>query len=337
MRLLTSRSIRTGLSALSATALLTASLAVVGPNSVQAAENSATLAGQLTAIDGNLNNLNGQIGETQGQVAETNGKITSLDAAIAAKQQELAAKQALLKEAVVQSYQAEKTSSLEVLAANSTLSSVMGQQHYRSEIADKTKKAAEAVEQVKQSITEQRNELSKKRDGLVALESQLTTNRDTVQAQASAKLALLEVTKGEEASYQQLVAAEKLKEQEAAISSTSTSVPTSAPSAPPSGPPSSFGGGGNNPYPFGQCTWYVYSATGRGQNGNAGTWRPTSSTPGVGKIMIWRPGQGGASGAGHVGVVIGVSGNMVTIRHMNWGGAFGQVTTGNFPSTGMFY
>lgn len=92
-----------------------------------------------------------------------------------------------------------------------------------------------------------------------------------------------------------------------------------------------------NIYPYGQCTWYAFSVTGRGQNGNAGTWRPSSSTPAVGKIMIWRPGQQGASGAGHVGVVIAVNGNSITIRHMNWGGGFGQVTTGTFQSTGLFY
>lgn len=311
---------------------LVAGTVFVSPSAL-AKEDSQTLSGELASIDNNLNSLNAQVSDAQGQIGETNAKIAGLDQQIAAKEAELVAKRAILKEAMIQSYQSDKTSSLEVLATNATLSSVMNQQEYRTEISSKTQKAAEAVEQVQQSIEDQRGELAKKRDGLVALASQLESSRDTVAAQSTAKQALLEATKGEEAKYQQLKAAEQLEQQQATISSSAS--PSSS-SGGEGGAVSGFSGG-NNRYPFGQCTWYVFSATGRGQNGNAGSWRATSSTPGVGKIMIWRPGQGGASGAGHVGVVIGVSGNMVTIRHMNWGGGFGQVTTGTFPSTGAFY
>lgn len=44
-----------------------------------------------------------------------------------------------------------------------------------------------------------------------------------------------------------------------------------------------------------------------------------NNTPSVGAIMVWPAGYGGASGAGHVGIVTGVNGNgTVAVRHENW-------------------
>lgn len=80
------------------------------------------------------------------------------------------------------------------------------------------------------------------------------------------------------------------------------------------------------------CVACVKAMTGRSQNGNAGTWKASSSTPSIGAIMIWRPGQQGAGSAGHVGVVVGIHGNKVSVKHCNWGG--GQT---EFYSTGLFW
>lgn len=82
----------------------------------------------------------------------------------------------------------------------------------------------------------------------------------------------------------------------------------------------------------GNCVVCVKAMTGRSQGGNAGTWRPTSSVPWIGAIMIFRPGEQGASGAGHVGVVVGIHGNKISVAHCNWGG--GQT---EFYSTGKFF
>lgn len=79
------------------------------------------------------------------------------------------------------------------------------------------------------------------------------------------------------------------------------------------------------------CVVCVRALTGRSQNGNAGTWKASHSTPRIGDIMIWRPGQQGASSAGHVGVVVGVHGNRVSIKHCNWQGQT------EFASTGLFW
>lgn len=92
------------------------------------------------------------------------------------------------------------------------------------------------------------------------------------------------------------------------------------------GSPGYVGGGGN-------CVSFVCSlAPGLCQQGNAGTWRANSSVPSIGAVMIFRPGQQGASGAGHVGIVTGINPNgTINLAHANWAG---QTT---FSSTGNFY
>lgn len=78
------------------------------------------------------------------------------------------------------------------------------------------------------------------------------------------------------------------------------------------------------------CVACVKAMTGRGQNGNAGQWRASSSTPWIGAIMIFYAGEQGASGAGHVGVVTGIHGNQIELAHCNWQGQTTFYSTGKF-------
>ena len=298
-----------------------------------AAETPTTLADANAAMDANLGSLNQQAAGLGGQIGEVNGVISKLEAEHGALVPVLAQKQQLLKDTIKQAYVAGEPSSLEVIASNKTFSGVVGQQHYRDQIGEKTQRAADELEATKKQLDEKLAEANKKRDGLVALKADMDEKVATAEAQAAAKAALAALTQNKEAEYQRMMASQRAEESATLVAAAASPAPSARPS--PSGTPRPVRG--NNPYPYGQCTWYVYDQTGRGQMGNAGSWQPTSSTPGVGKIMIWRSGEQGASGAGHVGVVIGVSGNTVTIRHMNWGGGPGVVTTGTFQSTGKFY
>lgn len=116
--------------------------------------------------------------------------------------------------------------------------------------------------------------------------------------------------------------------QERVVKAQTAPVPKAIPKAAPAAPGGSLGFvmAGNN------CVVCVRAMTGRSQNGNAGTWRASHSTPNIGDIMIWRPGQGGAGSAGHVGVVKGINADgTVNIAHCNWPGQT------RFASTGLFW
>lgn len=95
-----------------------------------------------------------------------------------------------------------------------------------------------------------------------------------------------------------------------------------------------------NSYSPGYCTWFAKSKRADLPNnlGNAVTWLSraaaqgysTGSTPRVGAVA-W---QGG--GLGHVAIVTGVSGNMVTIREMNFKGRY-IVSSRTVPSSTFKY
>ncbi len=339
-----SRLSRLPISLFSVATLLISTLTLpVSPQTAQAAEQAASLADATAAMDANLASLTSQAGDLQTQSAEVGGTITKLEAEHVALLPQIDQKHGLLRDSIKEAYLAGDPSSVEVLASNQTFSGVVGQQHYRDEIGSKTQKAATDLEATKVALQGKLDEAKQKREGLVALQAQLEEKIGTAQAQAEAKAALAEATQGQEEAYQKMVAEQGAADVAAVVAPTASPSPSpAARRSTPSPQPASSGGSvsgvrGNNPYPYGQCTWYVYNQTGRGQMGNAGSWQATSSTPAVGKLMIWRPGQMGATGAGHVGVVIAVSGGSVTVREMNWNGGPGVVSTHTQASTGLFY
>ncbi len=87
-----------------------------------------------------------------------------------------------------------------------------------------------------------------------------------------------------------------------------------------------------NSYYAGQCTWYVKNTLSWVGNywGNANQWaasaaaagRLVDSNPTVGSSAVFMPGVAGASSYGHVAVVTGVNGGMVTISEMNAQGEY---------------
>ncbi len=310
-------------------------LSVVPTTTPAVAADTANACGALTApMNAALASANKRAAELQGQIDEVNGKIAGLESKLEAQRAEKAQLVSnysqLLRTDYI--YMSRDTSGVEVAVSDSTLSDLAAKQKYPEMFADQINRQYDEIQRLSADMEKELKDLQKQRDGLQAMLGDLEQERTTAQQQQDSLDAAAKMSHDE---CVQAAAAAKAAE---VTPATQAAAPSSAPS-----PGSGSGGGsvsgysgGNNPYPYGQCTWYAYNATGRGQNGNAGTWRPTSSTPGVGKIMIWSPGEQGASGAGHVGVVIGVSGNTVTIRHMNWRGV-GVVSVETFRSTGKFY
>lgn len=333
----------TGVSLLLSGSLLASALSIspVTTVSTASAVESDSLAKAVAGMQSNLETLNREAAELSQQSQEVTATIAALQAEHAALVPVLEAKRGLLKESVKDAYITGEPSALEVLATNETFSGVMGQQNYREQIGAKTKQAGDEVAATQKALTEKLTAAQEKEASLASMQGQMQGRLAAATAQVQSQQTLLEATRGEEAEYLRIKDASARAELEA-ITSNNMASPTPNPrmggskSAPSAGSVSAVRG--SNPYPFGQCTWYIFNRQGRGQMGNAGTWGSTSSAPAPGKVMIWRPGQMGAGGAGHVGVVESVNANgTVNVTHMNWNGAWGVVTSGTFASTGLFY
>lgn len=122
-------------------------------------------------------------------------------------------------------------------------------------------------------------------------------------------------------------------------------------------PPAKKGASGtNNPYPYGQCTWWaderyheLHGAYVPWTNISSDAWQWTqrartfgwhvSSHPSAGAILNLQPWVQGAYGLGHVAVVERIlsNGNVVA-SSMNWGSTPNQVTTATFtPGPGVTF
>ncbi|MEX1112896.1 MAG: CHAP domain-containing protein [Patescibacteria group bacterium] len=326
---------RRTLSAIAASATLLTGILTVAPAPGQAQEATDECAALISGVNENLLALRSQVGELDGQISEVNARVAELKAEHAQLEKEAESLWEAILEGMKEGYVVDSSSTpFDALVSSERLSAFFSSEHYRNKINEDLQEKIERYLDTLETLDEKLAEAKEKRDGLLTLQGQRQERLTTAEDQEAAKRAAEQLDK------EQCEQAREANEQEAAaaIVQATGNNNTSAPSSGGGGgaPQHVSGVHGNNPFPWGQCTWYVYSATGRGQNGNAGTWGATSSTPAVGKIMIWSAGEQGAAGAGHVGVVVGVSGNTVTIRHMNWRGV-GVVSTETFRSTGKFY
>ena len=101
-----------------------------------------------------------------------------------------------------------------------------------------------------------------------------------------------------------------------------------------------------NSYYAGQCTWYVKNQLPWVGNfwGNAAEWannatyagRVVDTNPAVGTVAVMMPGVAYASSYGHVAVVTGVNGDMITISEMNAKGEF-VVSSRTIPAAGVLF
>ena len=101
-----------------------------------------------------------------------------------------------------------------------------------------------------------------------------------------------------------------------------------------------------NSYYAGQCTWYVKNTLPWVGNfwGNAAEWannatyagRVVDTNPAVGTVAVMMPGVAYASSYGHVAVVTGVNGDMITISEMNAKGEF-VVSSRTIPAAGVLF
>lgn len=304
---------RIAISALGATSLLAASLAVTNPTPALAEDVSqpATLADANAQIDGTIASMNQQASSLQGQIAETDGQIAKLEGEQAELKTKLEEKKGLLRQTLRDAYVAGDPSSVEVLASNQSFSGVVGQQHYRDQVSSKTGKAAEEVQNTQKEIDQKVADAKKKRDGLTAMKGQLDGKIAAAQAQEQAKAALAEQTLNQENLYQEM------KRQQAAQAVTAAVTPK-APT--PSGGSGYTGGGGSVPglmgtlgyaKPGGNCV--NEPGVNNPRNGNPIDWPVLFTTPRIGATALWT--------YNHTGVVTGIwSNGDIEVRHQNFTG-----------------
>lgn len=301
---------RTAISAFGITSLVTASLLVTTPTPVLAADSPvqpATLGEANAAIDGTIGSLNQQASSLQGQISETDGQIAQLESEQAALREKLAQKKELLRQTVREAYVAGDPSSVEVIASNQSFSGVVGQQHYRDQVSEKTGNAAQEVRNTEKQIDQKVADAKQKRDGLAAMKGQLDQKIATAQAQEQAKAALAEATLNQEKLYQEL------KNQQANQTVATVVAPSNSGGGGYTGGGGAAGLTGSIGYARAGGNCVNEPGVNNPHFGNPIDWPVTSSAPSIGATALWT--------FNHTGVVTGIWANGdIEVRHQNWWG-----------------
>ncbi len=285
---------------------------------------AAQKASEANTLQNKIAGLNAQIAAAQAALNKTNIQIAQTNAQIDAANKELDHQKAILKDNLRTIYKQGEVSPIEVVASSKDLSDFVAQQEYLSAIKQKIDDNLKKIDQLKK-------ELDAKKGDLVALQTTQQAQANNVTAQRAEQANLLAQTQGDEAKYQQTVAASKqaLQGIYAARAAIDAANHVNV----------SVGGTGGYPYanatpdipdPWSfltrECTSYAAwkrRAIGRQPYpymwGNAGNWPGSYVSPTVGAVAVFPPGVGGAGGVGHVAIVERVNGNgTMDISEYNW-------------------
>jgi surface antigen len=293
---------------------------------------AARLRSQADTLQNALNALSAQKSAIQAEVDLNQAKYDQLVAEIAANEKKLSDQQAVMASAISDLAADGTTSPIEVLAGSRSIGDYIDQQEYRSSIRDQLETSIKQVQTLKAQLTKQKQETEQ-------ILNDQKSRRDAVAAKEAEQAALVNATRGEEASYQTLVGQKNseisnLRSQQRAANAALGGHATA-------GDP---GHGGYPGYldhaaqdsvtdPWGmynrECVsytaWKVDQKTGNmpywGGRGNAKEWPgsaqaagiPTGSTPKVGSVAISMNGF-----YGHAMWVEAVSGNQIYVSQYNY-------------------
>jgi surface antigen len=325
----------------------------------QLQSQESSLRAQLAAVQGKASHANQQaaaaqlqVSETQTQLAQKQQELNRADAALAVTNDHIATTQAhvvvdraQLASLVTQMYQRGSSNSIGGAIADSSGISqfvdntlqlqTVGQQF--SQITSQLLSEENSLQTLRATQTRQQQQVAALVVGLQSRAAQLQSE----EASFNAAAASLGGQAGQIAAQIQAISRKivSLQAEEVAVTSyggsagaeEGTILSTSGPPSPPYATP-------GDPYPWGQCTWYVATQTNVpwAPDGNADQWvgldyqsgaYPVGMTPRAGAMVVFSPGGAYDPYYGHVAWVVQVLGpNSFVVREANFLG-LGEVDT----------
>lgn len=173
----------------------------------QIAANQAQ-ANQYRASSNTLNNrvsaLNAEISAAQSQLRRAQAQSAKLAADIAAAEAKLAENKAVLAENLSLIYREGQVSSLEALISSDSLSDFFNKQQYLEDLRNKVQQSLESITALKAQLEVERV----KQQAIITEQQAISANLETRRGEVNT---LLVATRGEEAKYQAVVAADKAR------------------------------------------------------------------------------------------------------------------------------
>jgi len=270
---------------------------------------------QLLAAERQLSVAQGRLIASRSRLATLNDALLQLSRRIADDQHVLSGARAQLAALVRSTYEVAGSDGFAAaIFSSGSFNEVVDRYRGAEHVTDQVKRLKSTVESREGALLQERRDLESRFAEAQALEDQLSQDDNRMIALVAQRDIAFQALDGPQRKL-----AKELADLDQAVVPPSTGL---------------LGSGCGNHFAFGQCTYYVATRRCVPWFGNAQEWLnhaaaygfPVGRSPRVGAIAVWRPGQGGASYAGHVGYVEavgpvdGVPGGSFKVSEMNWGG-----------------
>ncbi len=164
-----------------------------------------SLENEVELLDAQIAQLDLKIRATQAQIEQTNLEINNLLLKIQIKEGEIEKQKNILKNLLREINDYDNETTLEIFLKSAEFSEFLNQAGYMDTVGEKIKESLDKLNSAKQELEKKKEEMKEKKGELEELNGKLLAQKETVDAQKSAKEALLEETKGKEYKYQDLL------------------------------------------------------------------------------------------------------------------------------------
>lgn len=164
-----------------------------------------SLENEIELLDAQIAQLDLEIQATQAQIEQTNLEINNLSLKIQIKENEIKKQKNILKNLLREINDYDNETTLEIFLKSAEFSEFLNQAGYMDTVGEKIKDSLDKLNSAKQELEEKKEEMKEKKNKLEELNAKLLAQKETADAQKSAKEVLLEETKGKEYKYQDLL------------------------------------------------------------------------------------------------------------------------------------
>lgn len=174
----------------------------------------ATLKNEVAVFDLQIQQTERQINAVEVEIEKISSEILETQVQIQQKEEEIARQKNFLSENLRLINEYDQVTALEITLGNDTFSEFLDQMQYASNLQEKTLDVLEVIKELKAQLEDKKLELSVKLEEQESLKKQLEVAKAELDSQRAQKQSLLTATRGQERTYQVLLADANAKQEQ---------------------------------------------------------------------------------------------------------------------------
>ncbi|MFH0819193.1 MAG: peptidoglycan DD-metalloendopeptidase family protein [Patescibacteria group bacterium] len=193
---------------------LDAKIKVYKNNIAKKNEEELALNNQISIINDSINQTETEIDKTTAEISKLDDQIKLVKNQIEKTESGINVKQDQISEYILNIYQLENKTNLEIFLSDSSLSDYFSRLEYTSQLQEKFQEIMSQLKQLKDQLKDQNDDLNDNKDEQETKKIILKSKQDSAKEEKSYKNELLEETQADEEKFQELVAQIQKEEQQ---------------------------------------------------------------------------------------------------------------------------